>query len=115
MSLIDVMSEPFVRLTHTRVADGEGGHTVTWTEGARFTAAAILNAGTQTDIAQHEGIRETYTVTVNRSVKLTFHDVIKRISDGKTFRIIDAGGEKRTPSTATIDMMQVTAERWDKT
>jgi hypothetical protein len=43
---------------------------------------------------------------------LRFSDVVKRVRDGKTFRIKSDGDDRATPQSARLDMRQVTAEEW---
>ena len=43
MSLMDDFTSACVILDKKRVPDGEGGFTITWTEGAKFMAAIVLN------------------------------------------------------------------------
>jgi hypothetical protein len=44
---------------------------------------------------------------------LQYHDVFRRLSDGKIFRVTSDGDDKFTPDTATLNMRQVTAEEWE--
>ena len=60
-------------------------------------------------------LTSTYTVTTRRSTVLEFHDVFKRLSDGTIFRATSNGADKQSPKTGTLDMCQVTAERWELT
>ena len=43
---------------------------------------------------------------------LYYHDVIKRLSDGKIFRITSDGDDKATPKSASLNMRSVSAEEW---
>ena len=45
-------------------------------------------------------------------MNLEYHDVIKRLRDNKFFRITSDGEDKFTPSSASLDMRQVSAEEW---
>ena len=115
MSLLTDAMEPFVMLDKTSAPDGYGGITRTWTEGAAITAAAVLDTSMQARIAGVQGVTSVYTVTVPRAVSLEFHDVIRRLSDGKVFRVTSDGDDKKTPPSASLDMRQVTAEEWQLT
>lgn len=53
-----------------------------------------------------------YTVTTARAVHLKFHDVIRRVRDGKTFRMTSDNGEKQTPALSSLDMAMCAAEEW---
>ena len=113
MSLIDAFSEAFVMLVQTDTDDNYGGFESTFTEGDEFQAASVLDSSVQAKTAAVQGVTALYTITTSRSVNLKFHDVIKRKSDGKIFRITSDGDDKKTPATTLLDMRQVSAEEWE--
>ena len=92
--------------------DGSGGDNTVWKDGEPLRAAIIRDTSTEARIGEAAGTVETYTVTVSRSVHLKYHDVIKRLSDGKTFRITSDNAEKKTPICTALDIAQSTAEAW---
>lgn len=112
MSLIDCMMESCVRMIPNRSPDGSGGYIPTWEEGEPLRAAIVRDTSTEARIAEAAGTVDVYTVTVSRSVHLAYHDVIKRLSDGKTFRITSDNAEARTPVCTALDIAQSTAEAW---
>lgn len=97
------------------VQDGYGGYSTIWVEGVRFNAAIVENTSTAAQVAQKQGTTSFYTVTTSRALNLQFHDVFKRLTDGKVFRVTSDGDDTYTPDTATIDMRQVAAEEWQLT
>lgn len=115
MNLIDNYKEEFVFMNKTKVSDGEGGFIVDWTEGASFEAVLTLDSSLAARVAEAEGVKNLYTVTVEQNIALEFHDVIKRVSDGAYFRITSDGSDKHTPSAATLNMRQASAEKWTLT
>ena len=112
MSLLSEKFEPFAKLERVETPDGLGGCTVKWSEGEQFEAAAVLESSTAAKIAAAMGVKDIYTITTRKAVTLRFHSVIKRLSDGKTFRITSNGDDKCTPPSARLDMRQVSAELW---
>lgn len=112
MSLIDCVMVPCVFMEPKKTPDGSGGYRTTWEDGKRFNAAIIRDTSTEARIAETAGAVEAYTVTVSRSVHLKYHAVIKRLSDGKTFRITSDNAEKKTPVCTALDIAQSTAEAW---
>jgi hypothetical protein len=110
--LIDCMMVPCVFVEKKQEPDGSGGYRTTWEDGEPFTAAIIRDNSTEARIAESAGTVEAYTVTVSRSVHLKYHAVIKRLSDGKTFRITSDNAEKKTPVCTALDIAQSTAEAW---
>lgn len=113
MSLLDSALEQFVMLDKTTQPDGYGGYIRTWTEGAAFEAAAAFDTSVQARIAEVQGVTSLYTITTRKAMNLQYHDVIKRVSDNKVFRITSDGDDKKTPMCATLNMRQVTAEEWE--
>lgn len=110
--LIDCMMESYVRMIPKRTPDGSGGYRTEWTEGERIKAAIVQDTSTEARIADAAGTVKLYTVTVSRSVHLEYHAVIKRLSDGKVFRITSDNAEKKTPLCTALDIAQSTAEAW---
>ena len=110
--LIDRMMEPCVFMLSKQTPDGSGGQKTTWSEGEKFRAAIIRDTSTEARIAEAAGTVEMYTVTVSRSLHLAYHAVIKRLSDGKTFRITSDNAEVKTPVCTALDIAQSTAEAW---
>lgn len=112
MALIDCMMVPCVFMEKKQAPDGSGGQDTEWTEGKQFRAAITLDTSTVARIADAAGTVNVYTISVSRSVHLPFHAVIKRLSDGKTFRITSDNSEKKTPVCTALDIAQSTAEAW---
>ena len=112
MTLIDAFKETCVLMEKTRVPDGEGGWTTSWAEGARFQAAIVMDTTLNARVAEAEGMMAVYTVTTDRSLPLDFHDVFKRVRDGKTFRVTSDSTDKETPEVASFQFHQVNAEEW---
>lgn len=99
-------------LNRSRVADGEGGYSLVWTEGDAFNAAIVLDSSMQAKIAEAQGVTAVYTVTTDKSLVLEFHEVFRRVSDGMVFRVTSNGTDNATPNSARLNMRQVSAERW---
>lgn len=113
MNMIDESMEDVCFMEKQRTPDGEGGFITTWTEGIEFKASITFDSSMQARIADVQGVSSLYTVTTAKSAKLEYHDVIKRLSDGKVFRITSDGDDKQTPARAIFGQyLQVTAEEW---
>lgn len=112
MSLLDEMKTTVCFLEKTRVPDGEGGFKTTWAEGAKFPAAVTLDTSIEARVAEKQGVTSVYTITTERTVVLEYHDVLKRLYDGKIFRVTSDGDDKAAPASASLNMRQVTAEEW---
>ena len=115
MSLLDEMKTACVMLDKKRTPDGEGGFATSWIKGAKFIAAIILDSSIEARVAEKQGVTGLYTVTTDKNAKLEYHDVFKRLYDGKVFRVTSDGDDKQTPARASFQMSQVTAEEWELT
>ena len=112
MSLLSQAMEDVVMLEKKRVPDGEGGFTTDWAEGVQFKAAISFDSSMEARTAEKQGVTSLYTVTVPINAKLEYHDVLKRLRDGKVFRITSDGDDKVTPKAASFQFVQVTAEEY---
>lgn len=112
MSLLAASMEECQMMDKTTTPDGYGGYDIVWKEGAEFEAAVYVENTTQTQIAQAQGVTAIYSVLTSRSINLQFHDVFKRKSDGKIFRVKTDGDDDKTPKNAGLNLRKVRAEEW---
>lgn len=110
MSLLSDAMTTCVILNKQTEADGYGGYITTWTDGAEFKAAIVLDSSMEARIGEKQGVTALYTVTTSRALNLQYHDVFRRVEDGKIFRVTSDGDDKKTPKSAGLDMRQVSAE-----
>ena len=102
-----------VLLERVRVPDGMGGSKNTWTDGMSFQCVFSQDASTQALIAEQEGYTRTYGGYVQKTMELKYHDVFRRVADGKIFRVTDDGDDKKSPGTSTLDARYLILERWE--
>lgn len=113
MSLLSDAMEKCVMMHKTSRDDPYGGDAIiSWKDGATFNAAIVFNASMQARIAQAQNVSSLYTVTTARSKTLEYHEVFRRLRDGKIFRVTSDGDDVYTPRAAGLDMRQVTAEEY---
>jgi len=112
MSLLSEAMETCQMQDKRTVDDGYGGYVIRWSDGATFNAAIVLDDSIEAQTAMSAGVKGVYTVTTKRAINLQFHDVFRRLSDGKIFRVTTDGDDKKTPPTAGLDMRSVRAEEW---
>jgi hypothetical protein len=113
MSLLNEAMTECVIINRQVVDDGYGGQKVIWTDGAKIKCAIVLNTSTQAQIAQKQGVTAFYTITTTKDIDLQYHEVIRRLSDGKVFRITSDGDDNKTPNSAGLNMRQTSAEEWE--
>lgn len=112
MSLLQQAMTDVVAMEKTRVSDGEGGFIVDWVDGTVFKAAITFDTSMQSRIGEKQGVSSRYTITTPKSAKLEYHDVVRRLNDGKIFRVTSDGDDKQTPESSGLNVLQVTAEEW---
>lgn len=112
MSLLDAGMEACVKLDKMTQNDGYGGYITVWKEGFTFDAAITFDTSMEARTAEQAGVTSLYTVTTRRNLVFEYHDVFKRLRDGKIFRVTSDGDDKFTPQSATLNMRQVTAEEY---
>lgn len=112
MSLLDATKEKCVMMDRTTSPDGYGGIEYRWVEGASFSASIALDNSIEGVTAQAQGVTALYTVLTDKSINLQYHDVFKRASDNKVFRVTTDGDDDKTPATAGLNLRRVRAEEW---
>lgn len=112
MSLLSDAMENCIYLNKTKVPDGYGGYVDTYTDGASFDAAIVFDTSIEARVGEKQGVTSLYTVTTSRGMVLEYHDVFRRVRDGKVFRVTSDGDDKYTPASTALDMRQVTCEEF---
>lgn len=112
MSLLTSAMEDVVMLEKSRKPDGEGGFISEWSEGVKFQAAITFDSSMQARIGEKQGVTSLYSVYTSPNAKLEYHDIIRRLKDGKVFRITSDGDDEVTPKNASFQFMKVSAEEW---
>ena len=110
MALYESFMVPCRRVGKSRIPDGEGGWTTQWVDGASFDAAIVLDSTISAIVAEAQGVTGVYTVTTDKGTRLGFHDVFRRVSDGKVFRVVRVNDP--TPAAASFQFNQVRADEW---
>ena len=112
MSLLDDAMESYIILNKISADDGYGGTTISWQEGAKIQGAIVFNNSIEAKKAGAMGVTSVYTLTTRKNIALEYHDVLRRVRDGKIFRITSDGDDSYTPTSATLNMRQVSCEEW---
>lgn len=93
------------------VDDDLGGQETVWVPGAHFNAAVILDDSIEMRVAESQGIKGNYTVAVQKSVRLPWHTVFRRVSDGAVYRVTTKD-DFAPPNRSMIDLRSIIAEEW---
>lgn len=111
-SLLSAAMEPCIMQDKVTSDDGYGGYTISWKDGAGFSAAISLDDSADAQVAMALGVKGNYRVATRKNINLQYHDVFKRLSDGKIFRVATDGDDNKTPDSAYLNMRVVRAEEW---
>lgn len=112
MSLLQYAMKPCTLFNKKQESDGQGGYKTTWEEGVAFDAAIVVDTSIAARVAEAQGVKNIYTVTVPKTMRLDFHDVFRDNKTGRFYRVASKD-DRTTPESATMNMRQVTAEDWD--
>ncbi len=113
MSLLSEAMTDCVMIRQRRVSDGYGGYRVTYTEDTEtFKAAITFDNSLEARVAAAQGVKSLYTVTTRKDKVIMYHEIFKRLSDGKILRATSDGDDKATPASASLNMRQITAEEY---
>lgn len=113
MSLLDQYSEDYVVVDKTTVNDGYGGYNVVYKDGATIKGALAIASESEVTVAGAMGERVTHTMLIDKSINLEYHSVLRRKSDGKTFRVTSRGAENYTPSSSSLNKRKISCEEWE--
>ena len=77
-----------------------------------LVAAIAKDSSPEVRVAEQQGVAEQFTVVVDQSFSLDYHDVFKRVSDGSIFRVTSRTPDSTAHPASTVKIARVTAERW---
>lgn len=106
--LYERMAVECARLVSKTEPDGEGGFKTVLAVGDGFTAAIVRDSSTASRIAEHDGVRNVYTVTTDEP--LCYGDLFRRTSDGQVFRCTSDADDGAAPHCASFGFGQCSAE-----
>ena len=112
MSLLDQNLTEFELLQYVQSRDGEGGYLRGWTVKQTFMANWYVKSDIQRYVAlKAEGMGQ-YALLTGREITLSFHNVIRRVKDGKIFRITSDSDDRYTPQSATLNLRYQEMDEW---
>lgn len=106
--LYERMAVACARLVAKTEPDGDGGFKTVLAVGDGFTAAIVRDSSTASRIAEHDGVRNVYTVTTGEPLR--YGDLFRRASDGQVFRCTSDADDGAAPRCASFGFGQCSAE-----
>jgi hypothetical protein len=113
MNLLESMMERCTLLNEITSGDGVLGRHTSWQDGATFDAVIIKDSSIEAQVAEKNGLKEFFTVVLQKGFGLDYHKVFRRNSDGAIFRVTSMQKDSEAPDASTVKIGKVTAERWD--
>lgn len=113
MSLLDEYSDEYVVVNKLAVDDGYGGFVYVWQDGATFKGALAQASQNEIVVADAMGEHITHTMLIDKAINFDYHTVLRRKSDGKTFRVISRGDEVYTPASSGLNKRKISCEEWE--
>lgn len=106
-----------VMLNRAVIDSPYGGTTETYTEGAHFYASVYLSNSLEMQRAEKEGVRGVYQITTDKSMRLGYHDVFKRLEDtvngdDEIILRVTSKDDNSTPKSSLLDQRVVNAEEY---
>lgn len=109
MALADFF-EDFVIQSVTYVSTGFGTFEPQYTDGATFKAGISTASSTEARIAERNGMKTIYNIAHLPAITLHREDRVRRVKDGRVYRITSDSPDMTTPDKAEVQFAQVTAE-----
>ena len=113
MSLMDEFNADCVLLVKTRQDDPLGGYKTVWAEGVPFTASWEYESAPEITVAEQQGVSRVYNIYVDKTLDLDFHEVFRRKDNGQTYRVVNPGTDRVTPSFSTLNRRLIGVVQWD--
>ena len=117
MSRLTDNMEDFELLVCTRTQDGQSGSHTAWTVGGTFRGCMVISQTSHEAPKDRTAVRadaqlpaQPYSLLTRRSVSLPYHAVIRRVRDGRVFRILNDPSDAQTPKGAKLDLRMSAAE-----
>jgi len=104
--------EKLVLLERKVISDGMGGFEETYGDGIQFLGAVNTDSSIEMRLAEQNGLKSVYTVTIDKKLPVKYHDIVKRAKDNKLYRITSDPNDSETPSFSDLNFKQMSAEKW---
>lgn len=113
MSLMDEAMENFIIINVAKVDDGIGGYKTVYSDGATIKGALEFLNSIEGRKAEAQGVTSIYNLYTKKNIILENHEILRRVGDGKIFRITSDGDDDYTPNSASLNLRMVSVEEWE--
>ena len=102
--------EDFIMQNWTSEPDGFGGIIWTLSDGASFRAGIATQNSAEAQLAYQAGTKTVYRIAHRKTLVLEQDDRVKRIKDGRIYRITSNSADMTTPAPAQEQFAWASAE-----
>lgn len=102
--------EDFIMQNWQSEPDGFGGIVWTLSDGAPFRAGIATMSSTEAQLAYQAGTKTVYRIAHRKTLELEQDDRVKRVKDGRIYRITSNSTDMTTPAPAFEAFSWVSAE-----
>lgn len=110
---IEKYFEDFIMLDWKSSEMPGGGISWEWEDGASFKAGFVVLSSAEMVIAEAGGMKSQFRLTSKKLLVLERNDIIRRVKDGKLYRITTNQQDAETPDVALVQFATCRAERVD--
>ena len=112
MRLLDLYTAECILLTRIRTEDPAGGYNLDWQDDAHFNAAWEYQSAPEIVVAEQQGVNRVYRIYVDKTLELDYHEVFRRADDSQTYRVINPGTDRITPTTSRLNRRLIEVEKY---
>lgn len=112
MSLLEEYSDSYTQVIRVDSEDEYGSYITEYTDGVTFEASLAFTNEVSISTSEALGIRTNFQLMVPKDIVLSFHDLVRRNSDGKIFRVTSEGSNVYTPESSDLNLRYVDLEDW---
>ena len=113
MSLLDEFKDTYIVMNQEDSDDEFGSYNASYSESEiEFEGSLGFTESHIQSEVESLGLKENYKLLIPKDVCLSMHQVIKRKSDGKFFRVTSDSSNVFTPASSPLNLRFVTVEGW---
>lgn len=111
-TVLENFTKKFCFMEKKLVSDGLFGSTTTWEDGMEFLAIERHDQTTiEARIAEQQGTASTYYIYVDKGIKLSPFDHIKRLDDKQVFEVTTSSSDMISPIESEMNLAVVLCKK----
>ena len=110
-TVMENFTKKFCFMVKKLVSDGLFGSTTTWEDGMEFLAIERHDQTIEAQQAEQQGTASTYSLYVDKGIKLSPFDHIKRLDDKQIYEVTTASSDKVSPAESGMNLAVVQCKK----